>query len=161
MRRAALVLVVPVIAVLAAGCGGSSTPSTSTPAKNATTTVVASSATVKTADVKGVGVVLVDAAGRTLYTFAPDMAKKVTCVSSACQAAWPSLLAPTKPTGSGAVDTSLLGTDSGPNGDVVTYDGWPLYTFSGDGTAGTANGQAEDLNGGDWYVIAPSGKPIE
>jgi predicted lipoprotein with Yx(FWY)xxD motif len=116
---------------------------------------------VSTADVKGVGVVLVDAAGHTLYTFAPDMAKKVTCVSASCQSTWPSLVAPGTPTGSGAVKASLLGTASGPAGKVVTYDGWPLYTFSGDSAAGTDNGQALDVNGGDWYAIAPSGTPIK
>jgi predicted lipoprotein with Yx(FWY)xxD motif len=165
MRRALLALAVPVIAIVAAGCGGSSSPSPSTTANTTAstpaTTSVASTATVSTASVKGVGTVLVDAAGHTLYTFAPDMAKKVTCTSSACQSTWPSLAASGTPTGSGAVKASLLGTAAGPNGKVVTYDGWPLYTFAGDSAAGTDNGQAQDLNGGDWYVIAPSGTPIK
>jgi len=164
MPRALLALAVPVIAVIAAGCGGSSSPSTTanTPASTTpATTSAASAASVSTANVTGVGTVLVDAAGRTLYTFAPDMAKKVTCTSSACQSTWPSLAATGAPTGSGAVKASLLGTAAGPNGKVVTYDGWPLYTFAGDSSAGTDNGQAQDLNGGDWYVIASSGTPVK
>jgi predicted lipoprotein with Yx(FWY)xxD motif len=168
MRRALLASAVPVIAVIAAGCGSSSGPSTTadtTAATTASTTpataAVASSTTVSTASVKGVGTVLVDAAGHTLYTFAPDMAKKVTCTSSTCQATWPSLAASGAPTGSGTVKASLLGTATGPNGAVVTYDGWPLYTFSGDSASGTADGQALDLNGGDWYAIAPSGTPVK
>ena len=44
---------------------------------------------------------------------------------------------------------------------MVTYDGWPLYTYTGDVTAGQTTGQGIDLNGGDWYVMRPSGKPLE
>lgn len=46
-------------------------------------------------------------------------------------------------------------------GRVVTYDGWPLYTYVTDTAAGQANGQALNLNGGLWYVISPSGKVIK
>jgi predicted lipoprotein with Yx(FWY)xxD motif len=110
-----------------------------------------------------IGTVLVDAAGKTLYTFAPDMHAKATCVGS-CASVWPPLLITTseKPAGTGAVSTSLLGTDAYPGSaeKIVTYDGWPLYTFSGDGGPGSANGQALDVNGGDWYTIAPSGTQI-
>ena len=43
---------------------------------------------------------------------------------------------------------------------MVTYAGWPLYTYVTDTTSGQANGQALNLNGGLWYVISPSGKVI-
>jgi hypothetical protein len=42
----------------------------------------------------------------------------------------------------------------------VTYAGWPLYTYVTDTSPGTARGQAINLNGGLWDVIAPSGKVI-
>jgi predicted lipoprotein with Yx(FWY)xxD motif len=108
------------------------------------------------------GEVLVDE-GETLYTFAPDRAKEVTCTAS-CAAAWPPLAVPTgqKPTASGAVSGALVGTDPGPEGgNVVTYAGWPLYSFVSDTEPGEANGQNIELNGGYWYVISPSGKVIK
>ena len=43
---------------------------------------------------------------------------------------------------------------------MVTYDGWPLYTYTGDIDPGQATGQDIDLNGGDWYVLRPSGLPL-
>lgn len=61
----------------------------------------------------------------------------------------------------GGVKQRLLGSDPDPaGGRVVTYAGWPLYGYIADIGAGTANGQALDLNGGHWFVLAPSGRVI-
>ena len=109
-----------------------------------------------------VGTVLVDAAGKTLYTFAPDKHSKPTCTGS-CAAVWPPLMVSSteKPTGTGGVKQSLLGSDPYPGGgSIVTYDGWPLYTFSGDSGPGSDNGQGLVANGGAWYVISPAGARI-
>ena len=46
------------------------------------------------------------------------------------------------------------------NRSVVTYNGWPLYAYISDTTAGVAVGQGLNLNGGYWYVIRPDGQPI-
>jgi len=43
---------------------------------------------------------------------------------------------------------------------LSTPRGWPLYTYVGDTSVGTAKGQALNLNGGLWYVLAPSGTVI-
>jgi predicted lipoprotein with Yx(FWY)xxD motif len=117
---------------------------------------------VSVASVDGLGPVLVDAQGKVLYTFVPDNAKKVTCVGG-CAAIWPPVkLSGSKPAGSGAVKASLLGSDPNPSGGtVVTYAGWPLYTYVADSGPGTARGQAINLNGGLWYVISPSGTVIK
>jgi predicted lipoprotein with Yx(FWY)xxD motif len=106
--------------------------------------------------------VLVNAEGKVLYIFAPDNAKKVTCVG-ACAAVWPPLkLSGSKAVASGTVKQSLLGSDPNPSGgSVVTYAHWPLYTFAGDSGPGVANGQAKNLNGGLWYVISPSGTVVK
>jgi predicted lipoprotein with Yx(FWY)xxD motif len=131
-----------------------------------TTTTPAASATpldISSRTVSGLGAILVNSSGRTLYTFAPDMAKHVTCDSSSCTSVWPPLMlaAGDKPVGVGAVMSSLLGSDPDPHGGkVVTYNGWPLYTFSGDSSAGDTHGQALDINGGNWFVISTSGVPI-
>jgi predicted lipoprotein with Yx(FWY)xxD motif len=121
-----------------------------------------SSATIKAAKVSGLGTVLVDSSGRTLYVFSPDHAKKVTCTGS-CAAVWPPLKAGSaKPAVSGGVSASLVSTDPNPSGgSVATYNGWPLYRYEADPDAGTAHGQALNSSGGLWYVITPSGQVIK
>ncbi|MGO9488998.1 MAG: hypothetical protein ACLQBB_08255 [Solirubrobacteraceae bacterium] len=66
-----------------------------------------------------------------------------------------------KATGAGEVRSSLLSSDPDPEGGrVITYAGWPLYTYAADSGPGTANGQGVNANGGLWYVISPSGTVI-
>ena len=166
MRKPLAMLLVPAIALLA-GCGSSSSNSTksaaSTPAAPSTSSTPAAGAVqISTRTLSGLGSVLVNAQGRTLYVFAPDKAKKVTCVG-ACASVWPplALSAGQKAVASGQAKASLVGSDPNPaGGRVVTYAGWPLYTYVADSSPGTARGQALNLNGGLWYVIAPSGKLI-
>ena len=83
---------------------------------------------------------------------------------SSCAALWPpaKLASGQKAQAAGEVKTSLLGSDPDPEGgQVVTYAGWPLYTYVADSGAGSANGQALNESGGLWYVISPSGQLIE
>jgi len=138
----------------------SPTATTTTPSTPATPATKSISLAVRT--LPTVGAVLVNAEGHTLYTFAPDQHSKVTCVSS-CAAVWPPLKLASSATAAGPpqLKASLLGSDPDPEGGhVVTYAGWPLYTYAADSAAGQDNGQALEANGGLWYVIAPSGKVI-
>jgi predicted lipoprotein with Yx(FWY)xxD motif len=144
--------------------GQPATPATSSTAaaSTATPTPAAKAVSVSVRTLPTVGAVLVNSEGRTLYTFAPDRHSKVTCVSS-CAAVWPpsKLAAGAAAAGSPQLEASLLASDPDPEGGrVVTYAGWPLYTYAADGAAGQDNGQAIEANGGHWYVIAPSGKVI-
>ena len=110
----------------------------------------------------GLGNVLGDSHGRTLYLFEPDAHAHVTCTGS-CAGVWPPLKLGTglHASASGAVKASLLASDTSPDGGrVVTYAGWPLYTYSGDSSAGQANGQGLNTYGGRWYVLSPAGKAI-
>jgi predicted lipoprotein with Yx(FWY)xxD motif len=169
--RSKALLLVP-LALVAAACGSSSSNSNkSTPAATSSTPASTSSAAptssagaaVSTRTVPGVGAVLVNAEGRTLYTFAPDKASKVTCVG-ACAAIWPPLKTSSaqKPATSGAVSASLVSSDANPSGGrVVTYAGWPLYLYVADPSAGTDHGEGINSSGGLWYVISPSGKVIK
>jgi predicted lipoprotein with Yx(FWY)xxD motif len=160
-------LLAPAAALLVAGCGSSSTTSTkssaSTPAAPSTSSTPAAKAVeVSTRTLPGLGSVVVNAQGRTLYVFAPDKAKKVTCVGG-CAAVWPPLALSSgqKPVVSGQAKSSLVGSDPNPaGGRTVTYAGWPLYSYVADTSPGAARGQAINLNGGLWDVIAPSGKVI-
>ena len=109
--------------------------------------------------------ILVTSAGDPLYVFAPDQQRTVTCTGS-CATVWPPLAAAagTSPAAGPGVDPKLLGVDHNPaDGPVVTYNGWPLYTFTTDvklaaGSA-VAAGQGLNLNGGYWYVMLASGSP--
>jgi hypothetical protein len=76
---------------------------------------------------------------------------------------WPPLLVqPGQTVAAGpGVRPGLLGTAPNPGGGrVVTYDGWPLYTYPGDADLGHAAGQGADDDGGYWYVIRPSGQIV-
>ncbi|MHB8468449.1 MAG: COG4315 family predicted lipoprotein [Gaiellaceae bacterium] len=82
---------------------------------------------------------------------------------AAAQARWPplKLAKGQRAVAVGPAKSSLLGSDPNPTGGrVVTYAGWPLYTYVGDTAAGTARGQALNLNGGLWYALTPSGTLI-
>jgi predicted lipoprotein with Yx(FWY)xxD motif len=146
------------VAVVAAGCGGSSPKSGVAGARHVT-----KSATVKTRRIGKLGVVLVNSRGFTLYMFKPDRRRRVTCKRS-CAVIWPPLKVKQgqKLTAGGAAKQKLLGSDKNPaGGRVVTYNRWPLYTYIGDSKPGQANGQATKLNGGYWYVLSPAGKLIK
>jgi predicted lipoprotein with Yx(FWY)xxD motif len=114
-------------------------------------------------NVAGLGKIIVDGKGRTLYMFVPDKRKSVTC-HKVCAKIWPPVFLPTgaKLVATGGAKQSLLGSyKDSTGGRVVTYNKWPLYLYLGDPKPGTATGQALDLNGGLWYVLAPSGALIK
>jgi predicted lipoprotein with Yx(FWY)xxD motif len=117
---------------------------------------------ISTRKLPGLGTVLVNSKGRTLYMFVPDKRKRVTCVRT-CAKVWPPVKLPkgAKAVAAGKAKASLLGSDRNPaGGRVVTYNKWPLYTYVADTAPGQAKGQALNLNGGLWYVLSPSGKVI-
>lgn len=135
---------------------------TAAPATGQARTSAAASVAISTRTLPRLGPVLVNSKGRTLYMFVPDKRKKVTCVGT-CAAVWPPVKLPkgAKPVAKGKAKASLLGSDPDPaGGRVVTYNKWPLYTYVADRSAGQAKGQALNLNGGLWYVLAPSGTVI-
>jgi predicted lipoprotein with Yx(FWY)xxD motif len=160
--RRLLPLPIVLLAALLTACGSSSTP-THPAAPSGGGSGAGSAASLSTKNLSGLGVVLVNGEGRTLYVFAPDMAKKVTCTGS-CAQVWPPLKvsAGQKPSMSGGVKASLVASASSPEGgQVVTYHGWPLYTYVADASPGTAHGQALNNSGGLWYVISPTGQVIK
>ncbi|HEV3323192.1 MAG TPA: hypothetical protein VG147_13505 [Solirubrobacteraceae bacterium] len=156
--------------LLSEGQAGASTESSTTasaPTSTSKPSAAASAPAAKAVSVSvrtlpNVGAVLVNSGGHTLYTFAPDNHSKVTCVSS-CASVWPPLKLASGETAAGSpqLKASLLSSDPDPEGgSVITYAGWPLYTYEADSAAGQDNGQTIEANGGHWYVIAPSGKVI-
>jgi predicted lipoprotein with Yx(FWY)xxD motif len=137
----------------------------------------AAPAGISTRTVSGLGTVLVDASGRTLYAFLPDAHAKVECLS-VCTTFWaPLKLAPGQNVAlaTRGVKRLLVGSVPAPGGRVATYAGWPLYTYTNDARPGLANGQGAflpepctflqldcslNLAGPVSYVLAPSGAVV-
>jgi predicted lipoprotein with Yx(FWY)xxD motif len=155
-------------AVTVAACGSSSSGtaagspgSSSTPADAAS----AAAATISTKSVHGVGTVLVNGQGQTLYMLTSEKGGKNTCTrANGCTQAWPETLlaqGATTAKARGGVQSSLLGTVKDGSGSLeVTYNHWRLYTFSGDSGPGVAKGQGLRSFGGTWYVLNGSGNPV-
>jgi predicted lipoprotein with Yx(FWY)xxD motif len=111
------------------------------------------SATLKTAKIGGV-TVITNAAGRTLYWFAPDTPTASKCAGD-CAVYWPPVTG--NPVAGPGV-TGKLGTIKRSDGTVqATYDGHPLYTYIADSGPGQAHGNNLNLNGGLWYEVRVSG----
>jgi predicted lipoprotein with Yx(FWY)xxD motif len=178
--RVPLVLVA-VTAVLLVGCGSSSgTPATSsstTPRNVAPTTSTTSGAPtsttaggtpalyeVRTGTVSGLGTVLVDGQGFTVYLFVPDKQSGTSTCYGDCAQGWPPLLLPTGvtvPVAGPGVQSSLLGITHRTDGTTqVTYNKWPLYLWVNDSQPGQATGQGINNLGGLWYVLSPNGRAI-
>jgi predicted lipoprotein with Yx(FWY)xxD motif len=161
-RAVAIAPLLTVVALAVAGCGGGSSSASMQTGAVAGASHVSSGVVVKTRKVKG-KTVLVNAAGHTLYVFAKDKHSRVTCTGS-CVHYWPPLKqkGTTKASAGGSAKASLIGSDKNPaGGRVVTYSKWPLYTYVGDASAGSAKGEGLNLSGGKWYVISPSGMVIK
>jgi predicted lipoprotein with Yx(FWY)xxD motif len=98
-----------------------------------------------TATVGTQGTLLVAGAnGMTVYTFAKDVANSGTSAcTGGCITKWPALTVPagSTPAGGSGV-TGKLGTitRSDDGSTQVTYNGLPLYFYSGDKAPGDANG---------------------
>jgi predicted lipoprotein with Yx(FWY)xxD motif len=154
--RPITVLLAPISAVAIVACGGGGSRSTTSPAKAS-----ASGAATRTIDTAStsLGKILVDARGRTLYLFEEDTASKSAC-SGACAVAWPPLRARDSTAGTG-LQRSSVGTIKRSDGSVqVTYNGHPLYLFSGDRNPGDVNGQGSTAFGAKWFVVSPQGDAI-
>ena len=152
---------IPLSALAVAACGGgaataSRPASTSTPAAK---TSHDASATVGVAS-SGLGSILVDSRGRSLYLWRADTGPKSTC-SGACATAWPPLLTTGAPTAGRGAKASLLGTTKRSDGaQQVTYNRHPLYLFAGDTASGQTTGQGSNGFGAPWYVLSPGGRQI-
>ena len=94
--------------------------------------------------------VLTNAKGLTLYSFAPDSPTKSACYGS-CVAYWPPVPGHAS-AGSGV--TGQLGTITRTDGTTqAVYDGHPLYTYIGDSAPGQDKGNNINLNGGLWLDV--------
>ena len=159
-----------VVAGFAAACSGAATatPAASTSASAPAASAPAASApaaasgapaaggpVIMTATVGTQGTLVVASAnGMTVYTFTKDVANSGTSAcTGGCLTKWPALTVPSGSTAAGASGvTGKVGTitraDDG--SAQVTYNGLPLYFFSGDKVAGDANGIYTN-----WLAVKP------
>jgi predicted lipoprotein with Yx(FWY)xxD motif len=155
-----------IAALVIAGCGGGSSgsaASTGAGAENASATTSSEggsgAGTIDGAEVQGLGSVLVDAEGMTVYLFTPDEGGTASTCYGSCEAAWPPVLSEGRPTAGEGASSSALGTTKRKDGSTqVTYEGHPLYTFSGDEAPGEANGQELD---GTWFALDEAGTAVQ
>ena len=153
------------LVLLLAACGPSSTmpgsaygSSSSSPAASpmstgsagATSGMGTSGTVTLTIKKTGIGDVLADAQGDTLYWYAKDMKGGPSTCTGSCLAAWPAITG--KPAAAmGVTFAGRLGSVTDANGTVqATYNGYPLYRYAEDMAPGQTSGNGA---GGVWHVI--------
>ena len=156
------------VALLAAACssGGSTSSAASAPAASANAAGGSGSSSsgsggtvIATASSSG-NTFLTDGSGRAVYLWVKDTGDKSVC-SGACAGAWPPVTASGAVTAAGSAKASDLGTITRSDGSKqVTYDGHPLYYFTGDSGSGTATGQGSDSFGAKWWLVTPGGSDV-
>jgi predicted lipoprotein with Yx(FWY)xxD motif len=166
-----------VAAVVVAACSSAgSTSSTSTPSSPSSAPAAApaspagasssgsaassSGGTVITTAKSSAGTFLTNGSGRAVYLWVKDTGDMSNC-NGACAGAWPPVTTTSTATASGSAMASDIGTITRSDGTKqVTYDGHPLYYFSGDSGPGTATGQGSDGFGAKWWLVAPTGSDV-
>jgi predicted lipoprotein with Yx(FWY)xxD motif len=90
--------------------------------------------------------------GFTVYWFAKDTSTTSAC-SGACAGAWPPVVG-TPQAASGVTLTGKLGTIKRSDGTLqATYNGHPLYLFTGDSAMGQTAGNGVNAFGALWYAV--------
>jgi predicted lipoprotein with Yx(FWY)xxD motif len=108
----------------------------------------------------GLGRIIVDSHGKTLYLWGRDKRGKSSC-NGACASAWPPLVTHGKPRAISGARMALLGTTRRADGRTqVTYHGHPLYYFIEDKKAGQTAGAGLNAFGGRFDAVSASGTAL-
>jgi predicted lipoprotein with Yx(FWY)xxD motif len=152
----AAAVAIPLAALAVAGCGGGRKATASqAPAKTAS----GRAPTVGVAKT-GLGKILVDSKGRTIYLFKKDQGAKSVC-TGVCANDWPPVRASGKPTVGGGTNASMVAITRRSDGArQVTYHGHPLYLYEGDHKPGETNGQGLTAFGAGWYALTSAGNQV-
>jgi predicted lipoprotein with Yx(FWY)xxD motif len=147
-----MLLVLPAAAAAAAALAACSSSGPSAHASGGSTTPAAAAAAgLKTAKVGG-ATLLASSKGFTLYIFAPDTSTTSKC-NGQCAKFWP----PVKPGTASGVKAPFATIKRSDGSTQLTFQGHPLYTFSGDTAPGQAKGNGLNVNGGLWHEATASG----
>jgi len=149
MKRAKIIMASIGLAALATAGGITAASASGAPATSAT-----SAASVRTASATVASkteTILVNSRGLPLYFYRPDTAT-TSLVTGGLARLWPPL---TSPAVAGAGVTGKIAVLNDVNGQQVTYNGHPLYTFAEDHA-----GQVAGQGGRDFFVATPGLAPI-
>jgi predicted lipoprotein with Yx(FWY)xxD motif len=110
-----------------------------------------------------VGTILSTSNGFTVYEFSRDRRNKDVCITiSGCASTWPAVTTKAKPVAARGVNARLLGSIKLKNGSrQVTYDGHPLYHYSGDFGPRQTDYVGISASGGTWYGIDAKGRRVK
>ena len=107
--------------------------------------------TVKLVNHKGLGKILVNGAGRTVYIFTGDHPNKATC-GGVCASIWPPLTVKKGTRVFGGPGVGHLGTIAAGRNRQVTWNRHPLYLYSLDTRSGVGNGNGVKQGSSVWYA---------
>ncbi|NJC70775.1 hypothetical protein HC031_13770 [Planosporangium thailandense] len=156
-RGGALLTTSALILALTSGCARLGLSTTSSARTRSTTSGQAPALSLIAKNVDGLGSVVTDRDGMTLYRFDKDSSNPPTSnCDGQCAQTWPPLTTTETRIHLEGVDQTLVGTIARKDGSVqLTLGGWPLYRYAKDAAAGDAKGQGV---GNTWYAATPQGK---
>jgi predicted lipoprotein with Yx(FWY)xxD motif len=165
---ARLAIVMTAGLLVLSGCGGDAerpaagAPESASTRPPGTTTVAGGGAAKKPRGTKVIvadsqfGTMLFDSRKQAIYVFERDSRGRTVCYGE-CAKAWPPVSTAGDPVAGPGVRPGLLGTLRRRDGSrQVTYAGKPLYFYAHEGP-GQVLCHNVNLNGGYWWVLAPSG----
>ena len=167
---AGIVIVVLIVGVGAyyytssTGTSSNVTGTTSTTSTTTSTAITSSSSssqgyTVQIGSSASFGSYLENGTGFTLYMFGADKPGNGTSTcAGACAVAWPPFYASSPNLPSGLSSSSFSTITRSDGAKQTTYNGWPLYYFATDKSAGSTAGEGVNHFGGMWYAIPPTMK---
>lgn len=143
-------------------CGGSNAATAAeavaTPVYTSDADAPPNNAVLNVAD-SGLGKIVVDDQGFTLYMYAHDSASpsKATC-DGECALTWEPVSAHDGSVAVEGVNQAMVGEVTRSDGTKqMTLAGWPLYRYDPDQKPGDTTGQGQ---GGLWFAIGPDGKKV-
>lgn len=97
--------------------------------------------------------------GAALYTLVSENGEILPCENE-CLQSWPPYTGEAAADEGTGLDPALVGTVESAEGQQVTYNDYPLYSFSGDQQPIDVTGQGVEGFGGTWYVVGEDGEPV-
>ena len=166
MKRSffAPMLSVIALALIAAGCGAGDEEADTTSASTLASATQPDAEEVDnlliTSAPSSLGRILVNGSGRSLYVLISDVEGTGQCIG-VCADIWPPVVYDDTGVLGEEIDSSLLGDTLREDGGWIfpqtTYNGRPLYIYSGDSAPGDVNGQGVDLV---WFLIDATGAVV-
>ncbi len=146
------------VGLVAAACGSSTGSAVSNTSNAGAKAATVAATVIGSTTNPTLGTILVNASGATLYRFTADQKGQSSCTGACAQLWLPfTVTGGSQPKAASGI-VGVFGTSKRADGTTqVTYNGSPLYTFTGDKTAGSTAGQGVL---GMWFVVNVSATPV-